>query len=102
MELITFLDTIFMVPGTYMEVAWSKPGDTAPVNFIRTTFYKCSFCDDWHGNEGSDPKHGWHICNRQICQAAATAQRERVVACLIDCPETRRAALEWVKCNASG
>ncbi len=56
---------------------------------------RCSFCEKL-GVTGHVAKHGWDVCYSDACTAAQTAHAERMYAGLVDCPETRRSALEWV------
>ncbi len=56
----------------------------------------CDFCGDT-GNVLTAQK-GWLVCwASKDCLKAAKFHRERVEACLIDCPQTRRDTLQWVK-----
>jgi len=69
----------------FFSVPWLVSGSTNP----------CSFCGDPTGAQPD--KHGWHVCPDKYCQAASSAQAERMYAGLFDTPETRLSALNWTK-----
>jgi hypothetical protein len=58
----------------------------------------CAFCEEETDRYDTHDKHGWVLCQLYTaCRSAAAAQTERMYAGLVDCPETRRSALAWVK-----
>lgn len=55
----------------------------------------CAFCAE--PAQTIEPKTHWALCSHPSCNAAAAAQKERMYAGLVDCPETRESALRWAK-----
>lgn len=72
---------------------WVSLDNTAET--VKLEQHPCSFCAATTSIPAT--KQGWHLCSSPICTRAAEAQAERMYAGLFDSPETRAAALTWVK-----
>lgn len=95
MELIPRVPSGWTVPSDFVELVFTiRAGDATGIEK-----HHCSFC----ATPTTKPItiQGWYVCDSGHCCLAREAQIERMEACLIDCPETRRDALRWsqVKCG---
>lgn len=80
----------YRVPEGYTELIWV----VTPV--LPEAGKQCAFCGEL-GSTDTHPKYGWDRCHRPACNMAEAAHHERLIAGLVDCPETREDALRYAK-----